>query len=156
MDEVQLADAASTEHWGARLARCMPSDAVVYLHGDLGAGKTTLVRGWLHALGHQGRVRSPSYSLMEVYDLPGRRVLHMDLYRLQDPAELMYIGLADGLDAHTQLLIEWPERGQGRLPPATLQLHLAHATHGRILRLAGRDVGLLDVNPPAGRPQNLG
>jgi tRNA threonylcarbamoyladenosine biosynthesis protein TsaE len=93
---------------------------VVTLSGELGAGKSTFARGALRSLGVQGTIKSPSYTLMEVYELPSVQVLHLDLYRLRDPNELENLGLADYHRPGHLWLIEWPERGAGRLPPADL------------------------------------
>lgn len=109
---------------------------VVYLHGDLGVGKTTLARFLLHALGETGKVKSPTYGLMESYQpptctVPGLKILHLDLYRLQDAEELEYLGLRDLLDADTVLLVEWPERGQGVLPAADVLIELTQTAAQR-------------------------
>lgn len=134
---VELPDAAATEALGARLAGACGDGLVVYLHGELGSGKTTLVRGLLHALGHAGRVRSPTYTLVEPYELGARSVYHFDLYRLADPEELEFMGIRDFLDPAALLLVEWPEKGAGWLPPAELDLSLAYADGGgRSARLA--------------------
>lgn len=139
--ELHLPDSRATEALGARLASVLPTPAVVWLQGDLGAGKTTLVRGLLQALGHNGAVKSPTYTLVEPYELGGRRILHCDLYRLADPEELEFLGLRDELDEHGWWLIEWPERGRGWLPEATLTIELAVADTGRHCRLrAGPDL----------------
>lgn len=124
-----LADEAATEALGARLARAMPpADAplVLYLQGDLGAGKTTLVRGMLRALGESGVVRSPTYALLAEYEPgPAMRVLHLDLYRLNGPDELGALGLADYLPGSRAWLVEWPERAGGEgLPTPDARIHL--------------------------------
>jgi tRNA threonylcarbamoyladenosine biosynthesis protein TsaE len=126
--ELALADEAATLELGARLARALPSVASegawrVHLHGDLGAGKTTLVRGLVHALGGRGAVRSPTYSLLETYALPPWEVVHLDLYRLAGSAELQALGLADFDRSGALWLIEWPERLGGG-PPADLEVWL--------------------------------
>lgn len=128
---LHLDSAPDTEALGARLAGAMAGGGIVYLCGDLGTGKTTLVRGLLRALGHDGPVRSPTYTLMEPYTLAQRPIFHLDLYRLGDPQELEYIGLRDLLDGDSILLVEWPERGQGVLPAADLVVELAYAGSGR-------------------------
>ncbi len=133
--ELQLADAHATEALGARLAAAVPPQCVIYLHGDLGAGKTTLVRGLLRALGHQGPVPSPTYTLLEPYTIGERTVLHLDLYRLADPEELDYLGLRDYLDQSLLMLVEWPERGAGMLPGADLELRLEYVGEQRLARL---------------------
>ena len=112
-----LAGEADTLALGAAAARSLPSAAglfVVELTGDLGAGKTTFARGLLQALGVTRPVRSPSYGLMELYDVAGRQVLHLDLYRLHDPEELENLGLRDYHQAGSLWLVEWPDRGGGQ------------------------------------------
>ncbi len=141
----KLPDPAATESLGAALGAALPDALVVHLNGDLGAGKTTLVRALLRALGHQGAVRSPTYTLVETYDCGGRRIYHLDLYRLADPEELEFIGLRDLLDGPSVLLVEWPERGVGVLPVADLRIQLTVAGAGREARLdaeteTGREV----------------
>jgi tRNA threonylcarbamoyladenosine biosynthesis protein TsaE len=135
---LELADAEATEAAGAGLATALGGQGgVVYLHGPLGAGKTTLVRGLLHALGVAGAIRSPTYTLVEPYDIAGMCALHVDLYRLADASELEALGIREMLDGDTLLLVEWPERAPGALPEADLDLTLAHAGAGRTLSLDG-------------------
>lgn len=121
---------------GARLAGNLAGGQVWTLSGDLGAGKTTLVRGMLRGLGFEGRVKSPSYGLVESYDVGGLRVHHLDLYRLSDPDELDFIGLEDLIGPASALLIEWPERGRRRLPGATHRIDISFAEAGRRVRLS--------------------
>lgn len=135
MAERPLASEAETERVAAALARCTRAPLVVTLSGPLGAGKTTLVRAWLRALGHTGAVRSPTYTLIETYPLAVGTVHHLDLYRLADPEELEFIGLRDLLTPDAVCLVEWPERGSGVLPPADWQLALDYAGTGR--RISG-------------------
>jgi tRNA threonylcarbamoyladenosine biosynthesis protein TsaE len=121
--------AQDTEDFGGRLARGLPvrhpGALQLQLHGDLGAGKTTLARGFLRALGYAGVVRSPTYTLVESYELGPLTVVHADLYRLQDPDEMEALGLRDlAVDGHIWL-IEWPQRGGDWLPPADLDITLA-------------------------------
>ena len=124
------------------MAQCLPARGIIELNGDLGTGKTTLVRGLLRALGHQGAVRSPTYTLVESYDIDGRHVHHLDLYRLSHAEELEYLGLRDLLAQDSVLLVEWPQRGVGVLPPADVEILLHHAGSGRDLLLrAGTGVG---------------
>jgi tRNA threonylcarbamoyladenosine biosynthesis protein TsaE len=131
---LQLPDAAATEALGARLAQSLVP-AIVYLQGDLGTGKTTLTRGLLRGLGHAGRVRSPTYTLVEPYRFAGGVIYHLDLYRLADPEELEWLGLRDMLAEHALLLVEWPERGAGVLPPADLIITLEYSGSGRRVTL---------------------
>lgn len=138
---IELRGPEQTEAAGAALARALADrpGAVIYLEGELGAGKTTLARGLLRALGVSGTVRSPTYTLMEPYAVSGRSVLHMDLYRLSDPAELWELGLDSYPVEQTLWLVEWPERGGGLLPPPALRLRLAHRGDCRVLTCAGED-----------------
>jgi tRNA threonylcarbamoyladenosine biosynthesis protein TsaE len=137
MRDFLLDDANATETFGARLARALPARAVVYLHGDLGAGKSTLARALLRALGVTGTIRSPTYTLVEQYPLPaGGMALHLDLYRIGDPGELEFLGLDP---AETRLwLVEWPERGHGGLPAADLDVVLAVEGEGRRCQMQAR------------------
>lgn len=141
-----VADAAAMESLGAALARAIGGGLMVHLRGELGAGKTTLVRGVLRGFGYAGSVRSPTYTLVEPYDLATRRVYHLDLYRLGDPEELEWIGVRDLLDEDSVALIEWPERGAGMLPPADLEIEIDYVGTGRQVRLragtgSGSDIG---------------
>lgn len=124
------------EQLGARLAGCCPVALVVYLEGDLGAGKTTLVRGFLRGFGYQGRVKSPTYTLIEPYRVAGNSICHLDLYRLADAGELEYLGIRDLLQERTTLLIEWPERGEGVLPVADLIIRIGYREHGRAVEIS--------------------
>ena len=129
-----------TEALGARLlgTRADPGAPcqVVFLSGELGAGKSTFARGVLRALGAQGPIKSPSYTLLESYALPDVNAVHLDLYRLIDPAELEYLGLADYHRPGFLWLIEWPERGAGRLPAPDLHFQLSITGQGhRIERI---------------------
>ncbi len=148
-----IPDEAATLALGAALARVCVPGTVIYLIGELGAGKTTLVRGWLRSLGYGGAVKSPTYTLVEPYDVAGFRIYHFDLYRLIDPDELEYLGLRDCLDDHSLLLIEWPSRGGDRLPPADLTITLRHQTTGRRVEITAqtpRGVSLVSQLDTAG------
>lgn len=130
---LRLADEAATLAAGRQLARGLGGGVIVTLHGDLGAGKTTLTRGVLTGLGHVGRVRSPTYTLVEPYELPTLAVYHFDLYRFADPAEWRDAGFAEYFGPHSLCLLEWPEKAQGCLPPADLAIHLDLDGDGRQL-----------------------
>jgi tRNA threonylcarbamoyladenosine biosynthesis protein TsaE len=122
------------EQIGAALASVCPTNCVIYLKGDLGAGKTTLVRGFLRGLGYQGAVKSPTYTLMEPYEIGDRHCYHFDLYRLADPGELEYLGLRDLLTSDAVLLFEWPDRGEGELPNADLVVDIEYKPDGRSIK----------------------
>lgn len=128
-----LADETATLAFGSQLASVLPAGCVIYLHGELGAGKTTLVRGFLRGRGYEGRVKSPTYTLMESYELDPVPVFHFDLYRLANPEELEYLGMRDYFSGSSVLLIEWPERGGDVLPAADIDIHLAYEQQGRHL-----------------------
>lgn len=130
---LDLSDLAATERLGAALAALLQTrrGGVVTLHGNLGAGKTTLARACLRALGATGAIKSPTYTLVEPYTLGATRILHMDLYRLSEPEELYGLGVFDEPPSHAWWLVEWPEKGGALLPPATLEVHLSAAGLGR-------------------------
>ncbi len=132
---LKLADPAATERLGHAVAQALaaqhPVQFCVYLDGELGAGKTAFARALLAGLGYQGRVPSPTYTLVEPYTAGGFQLLHADLYRLKDPAELDYLDIADQFAAGCLLLVEWPEKGRGRLPSADLRLCLSIEGMGR-------------------------
>ena len=131
---IDLPDADATDRLGQTLARTRPASAVVHLHGDLGAGKSTLARALLRALGVAGAIRSPTYTLIERYPLQdGGEAWHLDLYRIADAGELDFLGLDE--DAAVLWLIEWPERGHGHLPAPDLEIHLDIEGLGRRVRL---------------------
>jgi tRNA threonylcarbamoyladenosine biosynthesis protein TsaE len=126
---VETRSAEETEELGRRLAGVREAGfeglEVLYLTGDLGAGKTTFVRGFVQALGAANAVRSPTYTLLELHELPSLTVLHVDLYRLREASELDSLGLRDWARPGCLWLIEWPERAAGRLPPSDLTLTFA-------------------------------
>ena len=134
--ELFLPNSVATDALGALLAQTQPASAIVHLHGDLGAGKSTLARAWLRALGVDGAIRSPTYTLVEHYPLEGGgKALHLDLYRIAGAGELEFLALDDA--AATLWLVEWPERAAGALPEADLRIELAVAEGGRTARLLG-------------------
>lgn len=135
MTLIRLPDPDSTAALARALARTRPAYAQVHLVGDLGAGKSTLAREMLRALGVQGAIRSPTYTLVERYAVPGGEAVHMDLYRIGHAGELEFLGLEP---AEANLwLIEWPERGGDALPMPDLRIELDHAGAGRVARLTG-------------------
>ena len=147
-----LADASATEALGGQLAGCCEGGLLVFLHGHLGAGKTTLVRGLLRGLGHGGREKSPTYTLIEPYTTAQGNLYHLDLYRLADPEELEWIGIRDLFDGASICLIEWPEQGAGMLPDPDLRIFLEAAGSGRQARVdAGSPRGERVLDCLAGR-----
>ena len=137
-----LADEAATVAFGLQLGQRLLSDyggnALVFLHGQLGAGKTTLVRGLLRALGHSGAVKSPTYTLLEPYSYNGQDAFHFDLYRVADAEELAFVGFDEILDGPGLKLIEWPEKAASWLPPADVEVHLQlhpDPAQGRLARV---------------------
>ena len=125
----------SMEALGASIAPVLSPGLVVYLHGELGAGKTTLVRGILRGLGHHGNVKSPTYTLVEPYPLAGRTVYHFDLYRVQDPEELEFLGIRDYLGGQSLCLVEWAERGGSIMPTPDLDITIERNGDERRVRL---------------------
>jgi tRNA threonylcarbamoyladenosine biosynthesis protein TsaE len=128
-------DEVEQQRLGALIASTLSDSVIVFLHGDLGAGKTTLVRGFLRGLGYQGNVKSPTYTLIEPYRLDQRLICHLDLYRLADADELEYLGVRDLLDEQATLLIEWPEQGEGALPQPDLRINIRYLDLGRAIEV---------------------
>ena len=135
---LMLPDETATLALGVEIARILQPGMTLYLEGDLGAGKTTLVRGVLRALGYTGRVKSPTYTLTEIYSLPGFELYHFDLYRMADPREWMDAGFREVANGHTVSLVEWPEKAAGLLPPPDLRILLQVLDCGREVTLVAK------------------
>ncbi|MDG1851566.1 MAG: tRNA (adenosine(37)-N6)-threonylcarbamoyltransferase complex ATPase subunit type 1 TsaE [Gammaproteobacteria bacterium] len=126
-----LADDAATIAFGQHLGKAFDSKCLLTLSGNLGSGKTTLSRGLIQSYGHSGAVKSPTYTLVEPYEIGDKRIYHFDLYRMEDPEELEFIGLWDYLTEEALIIIEWPEKAFGVLPPADLAIQLEPQEKGR-------------------------
>lgn len=126
-----LANEAETVALGLALSELLPLPFVIYMYGDLGAGKTTFVRGLLQGMGHDGAVKSPTYTLVEPYELKDKKVYHFDLYRLADPEELEFIGIREYQEEDSLLIFEWPDKGDGMIPEANLVIELEYQDKGR-------------------------
>ena len=132
---LQLADEEAMTAFGARLATVTQGHGLIFLDGNLGMGKTTLSRGLIRGLGHTGAVKSPTFTLVEPYEIGDIRAFHFDLYRLVDPEELEYMGIRDYFDEDALCLIEWPEKGAGVLPKPDLTITITPHNTGRLLKL---------------------
>ena len=131
-----LLDDAQTVLWGEKIAAALKKGGIVYLYGDLGAGKTTLSRGILRAYGHQGAVKSPTYTIIEPYELDCVKVYHFDLYRMVDPEEWDYLGVNEYFSPGNICLVEWPEKGAHYVPASDLNIKLAYYEKGRKITIS--------------------
>ncbi len=131
--QLSLTSHAAMEAWGAALSKQISAPAIVYMNGNLGAGKTTLVRGFLRGLGHSGAVKSPTYTIVESYSFTGFECFHFDLYRMSDPEELEAMGIRDYMHDTAICMIEWPELGNGVLPEADIVVDIEILEKGRCL-----------------------
>lgn len=137
MNEIELflESDRDTINFGRQLSQLMSAPFTLYLTGELGAGKTTMSRGIIQSMGHQGAVKSPTYTLVEPYEFDKHNVYHFDLYRLSDPEELEYMGIRDYFNDKSICIIEWPDKGLDFLPKADLKLNLAYVGHSRVLTI---------------------
>ena len=136
--ERNVATEADTERLGAALAPQLRAGLVLFLHGELGAGKTTFVRGILRGLGYTGAVKSPTYTLVEPYQMGDLTIYHFDLYRLNDPEELEFLGVRDYLEGSGVCLVEWAERGAGVLPAPDVDIAIERQEERRVVRFTSR------------------
>ena len=148
-----LADEAATLPLGARLAAAIEPGLAIHLCGELGAGKTTLARGLIQALGHSGKVKSPTYTLVELYELSRLNLYHFDLFRFREPREWLDAGLDECFNATSVCLVEWPEKAADLVPPPDLRIELTPAASGRdVILQAHSEKGRRCLERMCGKP----
>ena len=139
---IPLKNETETKAIGEKVASCLKGSEIIYLKGDLGTGKTTLVRGALNKLGHMGSVKSPTFTIVEPYSINNHVIYHFDLYRLDDPEELESLGIRDYCDGQSICFFEWPEKGGNLLPNADINLELTYLENTREVEFTSKsDVG---------------
>ena len=143
-----LADETATLNFGRQLTAHLTPGLVIFLHGDLGAGKTTLVRGVLRGLHYDGRVKSPTYTLVESYQAASLYLYHFDLYRFNDEREWLDAGFNELFNADNVCLVEWPERAEKLLPPADVDIYLAEQGEGRSVTMTATKIALDKLHAP--------
>ena len=132
----EVVDEAAMQALAERFAETLEKPAVIALHGDLGAGKSVFARALIRSLGHRGAVKSPTYTLVEQYKVPGWRIAHFDLYRLSDPEELQFIGFRELVVDSDLILIEWPNNGADYLPDITATVNIDYQPVGRLVKIS--------------------
>ena len=140
MKSLYLESEQQTLDCGKQFGQILQPGCIVFLTGDLGCGKTTFVRGLIQGLGYQGRIKSPTYTLVETYELTQFAVYHFDLYRLADPEELEFLGIRDYFNNHSVVFVEWPEKGLGYLPAPDIVISFQYVENGRIFDFEARSV----------------
>ncbi len=140
-------DEATMTAVAGKMARLIKPPMIIYLSGDLGAGKTSFTRALIHALGYTGRVKSPTYGLLEIYPLQGLQIVHLDLYRIAESGELEFLGIEDHYDSKTILMVEWPERGRHYLPAPDLTIHFKHNGDARFIEFEPHNATARALSP---------
>jgi len=147
---LDILTADEMETLGGKLSVSVVPGSCIFLYGELGAGKTTFSRGFIQKLGHQGHVKSPTYTLVEAYELKPFNLYHFDFYRLTDPLELEFLGIKDYFNSASVCLVEWPEKGEVMLPKPDLSCHILKKGEGRCIRIISHsplgDQSLLGLN----------